>query len=69
MGYRPSKWVFFYLLMACCCVAILMLMVADYEVVYNGTRGGFEHLELVEVECDCIIDVTSFFQNLSISRV
>ena len=47
---------FFCLLEACCYVAILILilMVADYELVYNGTRGGFEHLELVEVDGSCL---------------
>ena len=29
-----------------------ILMVADYELVYNGTRGDFGHLELVEVDVD-----------------
>ena len=40
MDCRPPKRGFFYLLMACCYVAILVLIVVDYELVYNGTRGG-----------------------------
>ena len=51
----PSPKVgFFCLLMACCYVAILILMVVDYELVYNGTRGDFGHLELVEVDGSCL---------------
>ena len=35
-------------------ILILILIVADYELVYNGTRGGFGHLELVEVDGSCL---------------
>ena len=42
----------FFLLVACCYVA--MLIAIDYEIVYNGTRGGFGHLELVEVDESCL---------------
>ena len=41
-----------FLLVAYCYVA--MLIAIDYEIVYNGTRGGFGHLELVEVDGSCL---------------
>ena len=53
-GLPSPKVGVFCLLMACCYVAILILMVVDYELVYNGTRGGFEYLELVEVDGSCL---------------
>ena len=32
-----------------------MLIAIDYEIVYNGIRGGyFEYLELVEVDGSCL---------------
>ena len=48
-GLPSPKAGIFCLLMAYCYVAtlILILIIADYELVYNGTRGGFGHLEPV----------------------
>ena len=58
MNCRPPKRGFFaaygILLFA---ILILILLDADYELVYNGTRGGsghFGHLELVEVDGSCL---------------
>ena len=51
MNFRPLTGIFC-LLVAYCYVA--MLMAIDYEIVYNGTRGGFGHLELVEVDGNCL---------------
>ena len=37
------------------CYAILAAIAIDYELVYNGIRGGyFEYLELVEVDGICL---------------
>ena len=50
MNCRPPKWVFFAAYgILLCAILILILIVADYELVYNGIRGGFGHLELVVV--------------------
>ena len=40
------------MLMAYCYTG--MLITVDYELVYNGTRGDFGHLELVEVDEICL---------------
>ena len=41
-----------YGMLLCCYTNILM--VVDYELVYNGTRVFFGHLELVEVDGSCL---------------
>ena len=56
MNCRPPKWGLFaaygMLLFA---ILMLILIGTDYEFVYNGIRGGFGHLELVEVDGSCLI--------------
>ena len=42
------------MLVAYCYCCYAMLMAIDYELVYNGTRGDFGHLELVEVDEICL---------------
>ena len=40
MNCRPPKWFFFAAYgILLCAILILILIVADYELVYNGTRG------------------------------
>ena len=53
MNFRPLTGIFCLLVAYCyCCYA--MLMAIDYEIVYNGIRGDFGHLELVEVDGSCL---------------
>ena len=55
MNFRPLNGDF---LLACGLLLLLlgyaMLMAIDYELVYNGIRGDFGHLELVEVDGICL---------------